>query len=208
MLLKHSNDVDIKLALLPILEAARIETGFNPHCTRLIVDILPVEDGGRIIMFAAVGGVRIATGKTELESSIYTFGSPMQLCAAFLGLYTHHIHRIYQSALYIWNGEYHLIIKTLDYLDRQSTCFLGEFARLISTDEVLAAHICEHGKEIISKNAVAKLGFILTSKRSTGIITAATEQQKALADALTASNPQAHSTQAMCESASNNRRFS
>ena len=159
--LRNTHSYSVKQALLPLLAQAQLETGFYPQRAKLIVDILPEENGGCVLLFTAVYGVQITPGKSSIEPEVYAFSSSVGLCAALLGLYKHYAHRIYKSALYFWHGEYRLIIKALDYLDQQSTRFIADFANLVGTDEILAAYICEHGKEIMAENAVEHIGCTL-----------------------------------------------
>ena len=154
--LRQQSPSGIKQSLLTLLDKARAQAGFYHKGACLIAELLPAEFGC-VIIITAVYGIKITPGRSRLLPNIYSFKGSVQLCAALLGLYRNFSGRVFHSGLYHWRGEYRLIIKALDYLDRHCACFLSEFSQPLG-GEILAEHIREHGEELIASRAIELLG--------------------------------------------------
>ena len=149
---------EIRRILASLLRKARFEAGFNPGGAKLIVEIWPDENSGCTLCFTAVRGLRLFMGGSVIEPVVYVFESALGLARAACDLYTHYGHCIYKSSLYAGGGGYILILRALDYSERQSTRFLEEYTPIAGSGEVLAAHIDEHCELLIGGNAIDRIG--------------------------------------------------
>lgn len=164
--LSHSNleyhDPKVKSALVALLQKAGIQAGFHPKGAKVIVEILPDGGDGCIIYFTAVHGLKLSPEGAGIEPVVFEFQSAFDLADALGELYTRYSHRIYKSSLFESNDKYILVVRCLDYTDKQSESFILEFAEKIGSGEVLAAYIGEHCCLIFEDNAIDIIGRELT----------------------------------------------
>jgi len=153
----HPSD-EIREALVSLLRKACIEAGFQPGDSKLIAQILPGEDGGCVVYFTIMRGLRITSGGFTIEPVVFAFRSALGMVRAVRDLYRSYGQRIYKSSLYTNGGGYHLMVRTLDYENRQSARFLEEYAHRVGSGEMLAAYIDEHYELLIDGNAIDIIG--------------------------------------------------
>jgi len=150
-------------ALIRLLGEGRAKTGFRPQKAKLYIEIYPCGEGGCVIYYTRLaGGEMLPQGKFLPGPSpiIFAFedtGVLLKACARTYELYRH---RIFKSALYGLGREYRLIIYPLDYNDKRSESFLGEYGRLVGEGIILTAYIEEHGSAVCLENALDILAGI------------------------------------------------
>ena len=155
---KNCGTSEIRGALVSLLQKARTQCGFAPRGAKILVEMLPDENGGCVLCFTAVHGLRITPGGCEIEPVVYAFRSACDMVRGVAQLYARYAHRIYKSSLYAGKKGFRLVVRALDYNDRQSGRFLQEYAHVIGSGEVFAAYIDEHFDLIIEDNAVDVIG--------------------------------------------------
>jgi hypothetical protein len=155
----ESRDItNMRGTLVPLLRRARAKCGFSPRGAKILVEILPDETGGCVLCFTAVHGLRITPDGCEIEPVVYAFAGACDMVCGVTGLYALYGHRIYKSSLYVGKDGFRLVVRALDYNDRQSGRFLEEFAYVVGSGEVFAAYVDEHFDLIIEDDAVDIIG--------------------------------------------------
>lgn len=145
-------DPETRRSLLAVLEKGRVRARFNPRGAKLFIEVYPCEGGGCVLYFTCLH--TDPSGRAGLCPVLFEFDSPDDLTVASRRVYTQYGHRIHRSSLYRLHGRYRLVVYPLDYSDRRSVYFLGEYGRLIGEGEVLAAFTDEHGQELIRDSAI------------------------------------------------------
>jgi negative regulator of genetic competence, sporulation and motility len=156
--LKDRDAAEMRGTLVNLLRQAREQSGFAPRKAKILVEILPDENAGGVLCFTAVHGLRVTPGGCEIEPVVYAFPGACDMLRGMTQLYARYAHRIYKSSLYAGKSGFRLVIRALDYSDRQSGRFLEEYAHVAGSGEVFAAYIDEHFKLIIEDNALDVIG--------------------------------------------------
>lgn len=145
--------------LVSLLEEGRDKTGFNPKKSRLFIQVFPSEDGGCVICFTCLrsGQSPPGAGAPGPEAVIFAFDDIETLLEASVKTHIHYGHRIYKSSLYRLGRGYRLVVYPLDYADRLSVLFLGEFTAPAGEGGIAAAYVEEHGELLIGDTALDTL---------------------------------------------------
>jgi hypothetical protein len=147
--------------LLRLLELGKALTGFDPRGARLLAEVYASGSGDGVFIFTALFGA--GTGGENIPPPVvFAFGDALTLYRCAAGAGPRCAHRIYKSSLFKYGEGYRLIVYPLDYSDRLAECFLGEYGRLAGEGHILAAHIGEHGREVIRDDALERLARGIT----------------------------------------------
>lgn len=138
-------------ALISILDRSRGQVRFNPRGAKLFIEAYPCEGGGCVLYFTCL---HTGAGEAGVEPVVFEFDSAEELVRGACLAYERYRQRIYRSSLYRWEGRYRLAICPLDYSDRLSVYFLGEYGRKVGEGSLAAAFTEEHGGELIRDNAL------------------------------------------------------
>ncbi|WRS26666.1 adaptor protein MecA [Oscillospiraceae bacterium MB08-C2-2] len=150
-------DLQTKEVIVSLLEQAKEQAGFNPKNTKLFIEVYPTQEGGCVLYFTSHSSGSWYGGPKkgyQVGPIIFEFEDSETLIQAAIRLFSRYSHRIYKSSLYLYGQRYRLILYPLDYSDRLSVFFLGEYAKRVGEGEILAAFIQEHGKELAVDNAI------------------------------------------------------
>jgi len=156
-------DENTRGILIRLLGEGRAKTGFRPQKAKLYIEIYPRGEGGCVIYYTRLaGGEMLPLGKFLPGPSpiIFAFEDTEVLLKACARTYELYRQRIFKSALYGLGREYRLIIYPLDYNDKRSESFLGEYGRLVGEGIVLTAYIEEHGSVLCPEDALDTLAGI------------------------------------------------
>ena len=146
--------------LARMLVLAKLETGMSFEGKKLYLQVFPVPDGGCIFLFTSA---KILPGgqKREGEFPVHIYGFPQ------LSLLTEGCTKLkkqfgssgYQSALYLCEGVYYLVLLQKGE-DPSPFLFLREYTSLVYDKPVFLSFVAEHGKKLISSDAVSVLAGI------------------------------------------------
>ncbi len=144
-----------------LIEIAKIKTGLitNAH-TKIIVDTMPY-DGGCFILVTLkqpnfLSGKKFRIIKKSFER-IFVFDSTDDMIRATEKLCRCHC-RHYKSSLFLYQGNYCLLIEAVAGMEKSSVHLLGEYACQSYANSVKIAHIKEHATTVITQNAVETIG--------------------------------------------------
>lgn len=149
----HS-DPSTRRALADILDRARNQVQFDPQGARLFIEVLPCDGGGCVVCFTCLHS---GLGRSCTEPVLFEFDDMQTLLDGAAGVYRQYRQRIHRSMLYRMDGKYRLVLYPLDYADRLSVYFLGEYGRKVGEGRLSAAYTDEHGQAVIAEEAIETL---------------------------------------------------
>ncbi len=164
------NDEITRAFLLELLKTANKENGFKYLCfSKMLIEVFPSPGCGCIIYFTCVEEkVQDKKDKLRLKRSkgnpyIYEFSSSADLLDAMKA-----VAKIYKqaeipadSALYLIDGEYKLVLYPNGEYAKDIIFILGEYGKKTAGTAAAAAYLSEHGKVLAESNAVEKIGGFL-----------------------------------------------
>jgi negative regulator of genetic competence, sporulation and motility len=156
-----------KQAFSDVLRLGCRKTGFEAGAGQMFIEVYPCGEGCEI---------RFVRPKTKPARSCvpasFVFGDCDKLIQCCLSANSDILARIEKSTLCLYGGRYELIIWPLDRSERKSLFYMGEFADSMREGELRAAVVVEHGKELISDNALETISEMFGEKKTVNSVNA------------------------------------
>ena len=138
-----------------LLDAAKIQTGFDADNRKLFIEAFQTLSGGCTLYFTLLGNEDARPQPVKKGVCVVEF---QQLEDAAKALGTLKNPRAFcQSKLYAYNQAYRLILYANYPLDKDKTRKLTEFGTVIGRGSLCAAFTAEHGRELMAADAVGQL---------------------------------------------------
>ncbi len=137
-----------------LLNEALSQTDFSPEGCQLLIEASPVGEDGCLLTFTALSAEEAPLG--PCEPTVFLFSSFERLCEACHRVDLQHSHRLFQSSLYRYHGQYALLLQTLDGPNGAAEDLMGQYGEPVSCP-LLCPAIEEHGHCILCEHAVDTL---------------------------------------------------
>ena len=169
----NGRDAATRRFLLEILERIEEETNWDLESNGLAVEAYKSREGIILYLRCTQKISRFTSIRTPQKNSVtvhsnglgvpwvFSFSTLDALCKVCLRLENQLSHLSLESKLYHAQGEYRLVFWRSGSPERQMFRLLQEYGKLCGRGDIAIAWLQEHGKELISEEAVsemAKLG--------------------------------------------------
>lgn len=171
-----SHSLESQDLFLDLLSKAEAEVGFKTNDYKLVIEALASSDGNFIFTITRVKPensifskpstikpkVKRQSVKPNKILSIYSFNTFDEFCdfcsyinTTYMNKY---INKLKNSSLILFKNKYYLILNNI-HLSlpeiKSFSCTISEFASRVRNESLLERKLKEHGKTIISKNAIS-----------------------------------------------------
>lgn len=157
---------DTKTAINDILDQVRELWGFESLGYKLFVEVFKSDEGGCVFYFTRVrsggniGKVYRKQHKSAPKSIVpvtLKFDSLNDLCDYCRFMSSHNDCPILQSSLYIMDSVYYIVVFIFKLQYNKLVLTSNEFSVSIYSGDLTYAHLCEHGKSLISGDAIERM---------------------------------------------------
>ena len=156
--------METRRVIWELLDQANRQMGFDISQGRLIIEALPMIDGGCVLYFTLLpreGAVPKRAARMHLRRLsgpyIYEFDGADAMMRAALRLHRECRELIPQSALYAWGTGYRLILYMRSTGRQSPGAVLLEYGKVAGEGEAAAAYTAEHGRPLAQENALARI---------------------------------------------------
>lgn len=138
-----------------LLDAAKIQTGFDADNKKLFIEAFQTLSGGCTLYFTVLGNDETPVQTPQKGVCVMEF-EQLEDAARALGALKNP-RAFYQSKLYAFQKVYRLVLYANYPLDKDKTQKLTEFGTVIGRNSLCAAFTAEHGRELMGADAVNQL---------------------------------------------------
>ena len=164
--LDYSN-MQTRKMIWEILDEANRKTGFDTSGGKLLIEAVPLSDGGCILYFTVLSqSAQPESRRTRLKRLsgpyLYRFQGTEAMLSAIENLWKAKGKAILASDLYRLDRDYYLVLYTDQKNCEEFSPVLSEYGRAAGSGNSTAAYVAEHGEVIASENAVQRIACCLT----------------------------------------------
>ena len=150
---------ETKRIILKLIDEIKKESDIDLTKGKLFIEAFPYADGGCILYVNVMEAPKKESAAKKYKTSfdtplIYVFHDLDSLAALSERLNNRYGHVILKNSLYLYEGQYYLMIYTYFKLDSQISHLLNEYGVFFGKGSVASAFIREHAKELLRQDAI------------------------------------------------------
>lgn len=161
-------NIETRQIIWELLDEAERRTGFDCSAGRLLIEAVPLLDGGCVLLFSVLPDRESKTRRLHIRKLqgpfIYEFNEANDMLSAIARLSKECKGGIPKSALYLVDGKYRLIIYTKELSELPASLpamLLSEYGHCTGQGLVEAARVAEYGKALAEEDAIKTVAAYL-----------------------------------------------
>ncbi len=158
-------EMETRRVIWELLDEASRQTGFDSSGGRLLIEALPLLDGGCILYFTvlprdltALQGVGKLQCKRLCGPYVYEFPSAEELLCVCTRLWHEQRESVPKSTAYRFGRGYRLVVYTKEGKVSILEPLLKEYGEFAGEGAPAAAYAAEHGQVLAEEDAIMKIG--------------------------------------------------
>ncbi len=152
------NDTVTRKAILSIVQKIRQDTPVDLEMSKLFIEAFPDKSGGCILYVNLIEPRQLQSlksGKQSFDTPLIFLLENIDLVAGVSSrLLQEYSHLIIHSSLYWLEKKYCLLLYTYCRMEKKIIYILSEYGSYLGKGAILSAFVQEHGKEILTDNAI------------------------------------------------------